>query len=45
MLILKNIYKKYTNDTKSYALNNINLKFRNNEFVSILGPSGTSLSR
>lgn len=41
MLILKNIYKKYTNDTKSYALNNINLKFRNNEFVSILGPSGS----
>lgn len=41
MLILKNIYKKYTNDTKSYALNNINLKFRNSEFVSILGPSGS----
>lgn len=41
MLILKNIYKRYTNDTKKYALNNINLKFRNNEFVSILGKSGS----
>ena len=41
MLELKNISKVYKN--KNYmnqALNDINLSFRKNEFVSILGSSG-----
>lgn len=37
MLELKNISKKYG---EVHALNDVNLSFRNNEFVSILGPSG-----
>ena len=42
MLQLKNISKKYkTGDLVQIALNNVNLSFRNNEFVSILGPSGS----
>lgn len=42
MLELKNINKIYkTNDLKQNALNDINIKFRKNEFVSILGPSGS----
>lgn len=42
MLELKNISKIYKiNDMKQIALNNVNIKFRKNEFVSILGPSGS----
>lgn len=42
MLKLTNITKKYkTDDFTQTALNNVNLSFRQNEFVSILGPSGS----
>ena len=42
MLELKNIRKEYiTGDFKQLALNDINLKFRKCEFVSILGQSGS----
>ena len=42
MLELKNITKVYeVADTKQKALNKINIKFRQNEFVSILGQSGS----
>lgn len=42
MLELKNISKKYkTADYTQVALDNISLKFRKSEFVSILGPSGS----
>ena len=42
MLELKNITKIYeTEDLKQKALNNISIKFRKCEFVSILGPSGS----
>ena len=42
MLELRNICKEYiTGDFKQQALNNINLKFRKCEFVSILGQSGS----
>ena len=42
MLELKNITKVYeVADSKQVALNNINIKFRKNEFVSILGQSGS----
>lgn len=41
MLKLKNIVKDYpTGDTKVTALKGINVEFRRNEFVSILGHSG-----
>ena len=41
MLQLIDIKKEYlTGDTKVEALKCINLQFRENEFVSILGPSG-----
>ena len=41
MLKLSNITKIYkTGDTVVAALNNINISFRDNEFVSVLGPSG-----
>lgn len=41
MLQLKDITKDYiAGDTIVHALKNINLSFRQNEFVSILGPSG-----
>lgn len=41
MLTLKNISKRYqTGDENIEALNDINIQFRDNEFVSILGPSG-----
>ncbi|MEE1186495.1 MAG: ABC transporter ATP-binding protein/permease [Acutalibacteraceae bacterium] len=41
MLILKNIVKNYeTGNQTVKALKNVNLNFRQNEFVSILGPSG-----
>lgn len=42
MLSLKNINKIYkTGDFVQTALNNVNLDFRENEFVSILGESGS----
>ncbi|MDD3186908.1 MAG: ATP-binding cassette domain-containing protein [Bacilli bacterium] len=42
MLEIKNINKTYTTgEFKQLALDNINIKFRKNEFVSILGPSGS----
>lgn len=42
MLELKNITKEYrTGDETVQALKGINLKFRSNEFVSILGQSGS----
>ena len=41
MLELRRIVKDYhTGDTRVRALAGINLRFRKNEFVSILGPSG-----
>ena len=41
MLVLKNIVKDYvTSDIVVHALKNVNLKFRRNEFVSIVGASG-----
>lgn len=41
MIELKNISKKYiTNKIETIALKDINLKFNDFEFVSILGPSG-----
>lgn len=41
MLELNRIVKKYlSGDTEVTALNGVSLKFRKNEFVSILGPSG-----
>ena len=42
MLELKNITKIYeTGELKQKALNKVNIKFRENEFVSILGQSGS----
>lgn len=42
MLELRKISKIYkTSDLKQTALNDINIKFRKSEFVSILGPSGS----
>ncbi len=43
MLKLKNISKRYviTSTFKVDALKNVNLTFRDNEFVAILGPSGS----
>ncbi len=41
MLELKNIVKEYlTGESKVTALRDVSLKFRNNEFVAILGSSG-----
>ena len=41
MLTLKNIHKKYYTDESSVeALKGVSISFRENEFVSILGPSG-----
>lgn len=41
MLILKDIVKDYVSgDTTVRALDNININFRESEFVAILGPSG-----
>jgi len=41
MLKLKNITKTYiTGDTKVEALKSVNIEFRENEFVSVLGQSG-----
>ena len=40
MLQLKNIYKSYiTGGSRQIALDGINLKFRESEFVTVLGPS------
>ena len=42
MLKLENISKTYTTgDFKQQALNKVSLEFRKNEFVAILGPSGS----
>ena len=42
MLEIKKISKIYeTENFKQKALNNVNISFRENEFVSILGPSGS----
>ena len=42
MLELKNIKKSYkTAEYTQVALNDISLKFRKSEFVSVLGPSGS----
>ena len=42
MLELKNIKKSYTvGETKQEVLKGIDIKFRNNEFTSILGSSGS----
>ncbi len=42
MLELKNVTKIYeTGELKQKALNKVNIKFRENEFVSILGQSGS----
>ena len=41
MLILKNITKEYiVGEEHIHALRGIEIAFRENEFVSILGPSG-----
>lgn len=41
MITLKNLVKDYKMPSVTvHALKNINLKFRKNEFVSVLGPSG-----
>ena len=41
MLVLKNIVKDYvTGDTTVRALKGIDISFRENEFVAVLGPSG-----
>lgn len=42
-LELKNVskvFEKIDEDEKTHALKNINLSIKNNEFVSIVGPSG-----
>lgn len=44
MIELKNISKVYKASVNTYALNNINLKFKNNGFSFILGPSGSGKS-
>lgn len=42
MLKIKSISKKYTTgDLIQTALNDVNLNFRDNEFVAVLGPSGS----
>ena len=42
MLGLRNIKKSYkTGEFVQHALKGIDVKFRTNEFVAILGPSGT----
>lgn len=42
MLELKNITKKYkTGNLEQFALDDVSIKFRNSEFVSILGASGS----
>ena len=41
MLELNNIVREYrTGDTTIRALDGVSVKFRKNEFVSVLGPSG-----
>ena len=42
MLQLKEIRKEYkTGDLEQVALNDVSLNLRDNEFVAILGPSGS----
>ena len=42
MLQLKNIVKTYvTGDLVQHALQGVSINFRENEFVSFLGPSGS----
>ena len=44
MLQIKNIYKQYrTGDLVQKALDGVSLNLRDNEFVAILGPSGSCL--
>lgn len=46
MLQIRNIKKQYvTGELTQRALDGVSLNLRKNEFVAILGPSGTSLSR
>ena len=41
MIETKNLKKIYTTDeVETTALNNVNLKIREGEFISIMGPSG-----
>ena len=41
MIQIKNITKNYlSGENEVHALKNVSINFRNNEFVSILGPSG-----
>ena len=43
MLQVQNICKKYkTGDLVQTALDNVSLNLRDNEFVAILGPSGST---
>lgn len=45
LLTLNNISKVYQNgDTKTIALNQVNLKVKSGEFVAIMGPSGSGKS-
>lgn len=42
MLALKNLKKTYVvGGTTTHALNDVSLSFRKQEFVAILGPSGS----
>lgn len=44
MLQIKQICKQYkTGDLVQNALNNVSLNLRDNEFVAILGPSGSGM--
>ena len=42
MIQLKNIFKSF--NTKQDILKNISLEIKNNEFVSLMGPSGSGKS-
>ena len=43
MLQIKDIYKEYrTGDLVQKALDHVSLNLRDNEFVAILGPSGSA---
>ena len=46
MLQIKEVYKKYiTGDLQQTALDKVSLNLRDNEFVAILGPSGSGKPR